>query len=64
MHLVDDGNWTAGDEPKPEDDRIRWHAGPVTDDNGCWAWNLIENPDLSEEWSGYEDFVPGAVYLN
>jgi hypothetical protein len=57
---------TMDDERYPidEDDGIQWHAGPVTDDEGYWAWNLIESPDLSEEWSGYEDFTPGLVYLN
>jgi hypothetical protein len=65
VHLVDDGNWTADDEPTPEDEQTQWHAGPVTmDENGDWVWNLIESPDLAEEWSNYQEYVPGGVYLN
>ena len=64
MHLIDDGNWDAGDEPTHEDDGAHWPAGPVTADHDRWTWKLWESPDLSEEWPGYKSFLPGPVYVN
>jgi len=56
----------VSDEEASKDDRMQWHAGPVNlNDNGYWAWNLIESPDLAEEWNNYRDYVPSATcHLN
>jgi hypothetical protein len=43
---------------------VQGHAGPVTLDSGGWGWNLIESPDLGDEWKHYGDFLPPAYYLN
>jgi len=64
MPFIDDGQWNAGNEPKPEDEQVQWHAGPATYDKGDWVFQLIENPDLGEDWKTYQDHAPGAICLN